>query len=67
MNKNIGPLDRILRIILGIVLIAYALQLGMPATGWNWVGWIGIIPILTALFSFCPLYRLIGVNTGAKN
>lgn len=67
MNKNIGTIDRVARVILGVVLIAYALKLGMPETGWNWVGWIGVIPILTAFFSFCPLYSLIGVNTGAKN
>ena len=67
MNKNIGTVDRIARILLGLVLIAYALKLGMPETGWNWVGWLGIIPIATALFNFCPLYALIGVNTGAKN
>lgn len=67
MNKNIGTFDRIARIILGVVLIAYALKLGMADTGWNWVGWLGIIPIATAIFSFCPLYKLIGVNTGAKN
>ncbi|MFM7155579.1 MAG: DUF2892 domain-containing protein [Bacteroidota bacterium] len=66
MNKNIVTIDRIARIILGIILLAYALKIGMPETGWNFIGWLGIIPIATALFSFCPLYALIGVNTGAK-
>ena len=64
MAHNVGTADRILRIIVGIILIAYAIPLGFPATGWNWVGWIGIIPILTAIFSFCPLYALLGMSTG---
>ena len=67
MNRNIGTLDRVLRVILGLVLLAYALKLGISDTGWNWVGWLGIIPIATAVFSFCPLYAFIGVNTGTKN
>ena len=65
MAKNVGTTDRALRIILGLVLLAYALKLGMPDTGWNWVGWVGIIPLLTAVVGTCPLYSLIGVNTGA--
>lgn len=65
MTKNVGPIDRTLRIILGLVLLAYALKLGVPDTGWNWVGWIGVIPLLTALVGTCPLYSLIGVSTCA--
>ena len=49
MKPNIGNLDRIIRIVVGGVLIAYALRLGFPETGWNWVGWVGVVPILTAL------------------
>ena len=63
MTTNVGAVDRILRIIIGLVLIAYAIPIGFPATGWNWVGWIGIIPILTALFATCPLYSILGVST----
>ena len=63
MSNNIGTFDRVLRIIFVLIFIAYALKLGMPDTGWNWVGWIGIVPLLTALVGTCPLYRLIGVNT----
>jgi hypothetical protein len=66
MNKNIGTVDRVARLLLGLVLLAYAFRLGMPDTGWNWIGWFGIIPIATALFSFCPLYSLLGLNTERK-
>ena len=37
MAKNVGSLDRIVRIIIGVVLIAYAIPLGFPHTGWNWL------------------------------
>jgi hypothetical protein len=63
MTANVGSTDRILRIILGLVLLAYATEIGFRHTGWNWVGWIGIVPILTALFSFCPAYTLLGMST----
>jgi len=46
MRPNIGTIDRIGRVIVGLLLLAYALQLGFPATGWNSVGWIGVVPIL---------------------
>ena len=44
MVTNVGGLDRILRIVLGLVLIAYAIPIGFPHTGWNFVGWIGVSP-----------------------
>jgi hypothetical protein len=55
--SNVGSADRIARIVLGLVLIAYAIPIGFPQTGWNWVGWIGVVPILTAVFAYCPLTR----------
>lgn len=64
MRPNLGSMDRVARVILGILLLAYALQLGFPATGWNWVGWIGMVPILTAVFRYCPAYSLVGIRTG---
>ncbi len=58
MKFNVGGLDRILRIVLGLVLIALA------ATGTvGWWGWLGVIPLLTGVVRFCPLYSLIGINT----
>lgn len=64
MRANIGSMDRIARFVLGLILLAFALQLGFPATGWNWVGWIGVVPILTAVIRYCPAYSLVGIRTG---
>ncbi len=63
MTVNVGTVDRIVRLIVGIALIAFALGYLGPGTGWNWIGWIGIVPILTALFSTCPAYSLFGWST----
>jgi Inner membrane protein YgaP-like, transmembrane domain len=58
-----GKIDRIARTIIGLLLIAYAIPIGFPSTGWNWVGWIGIIPFLTAVFGICPAYSVFGLST----
>ena len=60
MQINVGGWDRILRIIVGVVLIALAAfgQIGL------W-GYIGIVPILTGVFRFCPAYSLLGIRTCA--
>jgi hypothetical protein len=63
MSLNVGTFDRIARVIIGLVLIAFALGFISPGTGWNWVGWIGVVPILTALFGICPAYSLFGLST----
>ena len=63
MTTNVGTIDRILRIILGLALIASAIPYGFPQVGWNWIGWVGIVPILTAVFGLCPLYSLLGIST----
>ena len=63
MTTNVGMIDRAIRLVVGILLIAFALRLGFPETGWNWVGWIGVVPILTAIFGYCPAYSLLGLST----
>ena len=60
---NVGLIDRIARIAVGALLISYAIPLGFPQTGWNWVGWIGVVPLLTAVFGVCPAYSLFGIST----
>ena len=60
--KNVGGIDKILRIIVGLGLIAIVF-IG-PQTPW---GWLGIVPLVTGLFGFCPLYTLIGLNTCPVN
>ncbi|WP_298422702.1 DUF2892 domain-containing protein [Rhodoblastus sp.] len=61
MTANVGGVDRILRILVGLVLIA--LVFVGPQTPW---GWIGLVPLLTGLVGFCPAYALLGLNTCAK-
>lgn len=63
MTANVGTIDRVIRIAVGILLIAFALRLGFPETGWNWIGWIGVIPIVTAIFGYCPAYSILGLST----
>ena len=58
MKANVGTIDRVLRITAGIVLIALA----ATGTVGLW-GYIGIVPLLTGLFRFCPVYPLLGLNT----
>jgi hypothetical protein len=66
MSRNVGGLDRAARIVLGLLLIAYAIPIGFPHTGWNVLGWIGIVPLLTAVVGSCPLYSVVGVSTCAR-
>jgi sulfite exporter TauE/SafE len=63
MSVNVGTFDRIARVVIGLALIAFALGYIAPGTSWSWVGWIGVVPILTALFGTCPLYSVIGCST----
>lgn len=55
---NVGSIDRLLRIVLGIVLLA--LVFVGPKTMW---GLIGIVPLVTGLFRTCPLYSILGIRT----
>ena len=57
MRANVGGADKWLRIVVGLALIAWALM-GGPV----WA-WIGVVPLATGLFNFCPLYKLVGINS----
>lgn len=58
MKTNEGGIDRILRIVAGLVL------LGLTLTGNIGVwGWIGVVPLATGALGWCPLYSLLGLNT----
>jgi hypothetical protein len=63
MQVNVGLIDRTARAIIGLLLIAYAVSFGFPSTGWNWVGWIGIVPLVTAVIGYCPAYSLFGFSS----
>ena len=54
MPANMGPIDRVARLAIGLTLIAYAIPWGFPPTGWNWVGWIGVVPLAHRRFRFLP-------------
>jgi hypothetical protein len=62
-KTNIGLADRVVRIVVGCALIVFALGYLAPGTGYNWVGWIGVVPLVTAVFATCPLYSLVGLST----
>lgn len=59
LPKNESALDRVLRVILGVVLIA--LVFVGPQTPW---GWLGLIPLITGLVGSCPIYTVLGMATG---
>jgi hypothetical protein len=60
MTANVGLLDRILRLVVGVALLALFF-LGEGSA--RWLGLIGLIPIATAVFGWCPAYRLLGLST----
>lgn len=60
MSANVGGIDRILRILVGIALIGWAL------TGGPVWAWIGVVPLATGLIKFCPVYPLFGINSCKK-
>lgn len=66
MKKNVGTIDRGVRLLVGVALIAFAIPIGFPNTGWNWLGWIGVVPILTAIFGNCPLYTVFGISSCSR-
>jgi hypothetical protein len=62
MEHNVGSVDKIARIVIGLGLIA--LVFVGPKTPW---GWIGLVPLLTVAMSWCPLYAVLGVRTARKD
>jgi O-antigen ligase len=58
MTKNVGAMDRTVRIVAGLVLIALAATGSIG--GW---GWIGVVPLATGLLGWCPPYAMLGINT----
>lgn len=58
MEKNVGVVDRSARIVVGLVILAVGLHFR------SWWGAIGLVPLVTGLVNWCPLYKILGVNTG---
>ena len=57
---NEGTIDRIIRAIIGITVIVWGVMNN------NWLGAIGAVPLITALVGWCPLYAILGINSGCK-
>lgn len=60
MKPNIGDTERVVRIVVGLLLLAALL---LAEGGARWLGLIGIVPLVTGAFGYCPLYVLFGFNT----
>lgn len=60
MTLNVGTADRIIRVVAGLVLLSLVFILDGSA---RWWGLIGLVPLGTAVFGFCPLYTLLGIST----
>jgi hypothetical protein len=58
MKKNIGGIDRVVRIVAGLALLAWVLF----ANGPTWA-WIGALPLVTGIINFCPAYSILGIST----
>lgn len=59
--KNVGSVDRILRIVVGLIVLS--LFFIYPEASWRYLALVGIVPLLTGLFSTCPLYSILGIST----
>ncbi len=64
MTANIGTADRILRLIVGVILLALIF---VTDGGLRWIGLIGLIPIATAAVGWCPAYTMLGISTCASD
>ena len=60
MKANVGSSDRVIRFVLGAVIIAIGFYFK------SWWGAVGVMPIITGLINFCPAYNLIGASTKKK-
>jgi hypothetical protein len=63
LRRNIGGTDQTIRLLAGIALLSI---IAIFEGGWQWIGLIGLVPFLTALFRWCPLYQLMGINSCEK-
>jgi len=57
MKKNLGKINKWVRIVLGVAIILAGLYYG------SWWGLIGLVPLIIGLYGWCPIYRVFGINT----
>lgn len=60
LQKNIGGIDQRIRFVVGLAFLSLVYFLPTPK---NYIGLLGLIPLTTAFIRYCPLYKIIGVNT----
>ena len=60
MKQNVGKVDRWIRIVVGVAVLSLMVFISGPA---RWFGLIGLIPLLTGIFGFCPIYSLFNIKT----
>lgn len=60
MSQNVGGIDRMLRIVIGLAAIAFALFSGHDLAQW---GWLGVVPLATGLIGWCPAYLPFGIKS----
>lgn len=60
MKANVGSVDRIVRVVVGAALLALFFVVDAPL---RYIGLVGLVPLATAAFNWCPLYTLLGINT----
>jgi Protein of unknown function (DUF2892) len=63
MRRNEGTIDRVVRLVLGVLALAGAFALGLGTVGGILAGVVGIVLLATAATGFCPLYAVLGVQT----
>ncbi len=61
MITNIGVVDRTVRAVIGLALLWYAIF--AAPSGYNWIGWIGVIPLANTVIGWCLFYWILGVST----
>jgi hypothetical protein len=60
MKQNVGTIDRAVRVVIGVALLALLFLSDSPA---RWWGLVGLVPLLTAAIGYCPMYGLLGFST----
>ena len=63
MQQNVGSMDKVVRVIIGLALLSLVFVLKGSI---RWLGLIGLVPIFTAFVGWCPAYSLFGINSSAK-
>lgn len=64
MQKNMGTAQRVIWVIAGLALIAWAVS---GAGAYSWIGWVGVVPLLTGLVGWCAINAVLGINTAKES